>query len=75
MAVMHTRADEMAAELADTLQDQVSVDRIMIGPAGSALATHLGLGAVGICALAANGRNRAVGTNWRVAGSDCTSVG
>lgn len=67
MAVMHTGVDGLAIELADTLQDLVPADRIMIGPAGSALTTHLGLGAVGICALAADGKNKDVDTNQDVA--------
>lgn len=69
MAVMHTGAEALASALADTLQDLVPVDRIIISPAGSALATHVGLGAVGLCALVANGQDSPVGTHPSAAGS------
>jgi DegV family protein with EDD domain len=57
IAVMHTGggAEEMAGSLADSLADLSHGSRPMIGAAGSALATHLGLGAIGVCALAAAG--------------------
>jgi DegV family protein with EDD domain len=53
MAVLHIGAPELAQELAANLRDLVPTERIVIGPAGPALATHLGLGAVGVCALQA----------------------
>jgi DegV family protein with EDD domain len=53
MAVMHTGAVELAQGLVDTLHGLVPAERVVMGPAGSALATHLGLGAVGILALQA----------------------
>jgi DegV family protein with EDD domain len=53
MAVMHTGAAELAQSLVDTLHGLVPVDRIVVGPAGPALTTHLGLGAVGVLALQA----------------------
>jgi fatty acid kinase fatty acid binding subunit len=54
MAVLHTGAKELAQNLAETLCGLVPADRLVIGPAGPALATHLGLGAVGVCALVAS---------------------
>jgi DegV family protein with EDD domain len=53
MAVMHTGAVELAQNLVDTLHGLVPEERLVIGPAGPALATHLGLGAVGVLALQA----------------------
>jgi len=54
-AVLHT-GDEVAAQaLADQIRDLVKGERVLLAPAGSALATHLGLGAVGVCAVAAAG--------------------
>lgn len=53
MAVMHTGAAELAQSLVDTLQGLVRSERLVMGPAGPALATHLGLGAVGVLALQA----------------------
>jgi DegV family protein with EDD domain len=55
MAVLHTGATELAQNLAETLGGLVPADRMVIGPAGPALAAHLGLGAVGVCALLAPG--------------------
>jgi DegV family protein with EDD domain len=57
IAVMHTgaEAEEMARSLADSLADLSPEGRPMVGAAGSALATHLGLGAIGVCALVAAG--------------------
>ncbi len=53
MAVMHTGAVELAQNLVDTLHGLVPEERLVIGPAGPALATHLGLGAIGVLALQA----------------------
>lgn len=53
VAVLHTGAEELAEDLAGMLQDLAPAQSIIIEPAGSALATHLGLGAVGACALLA----------------------
>jgi DegV family protein with EDD domain len=53
ITVLHTDIESLAEELADRLWDLVPDREIAIEPAGSALATHLGLGAVGVCALAA----------------------
>jgi DegV family protein with EDD domain len=53
MAVLHTGAEPLAQALADMLCGLVPAERVIVGPAGPALTTHLGLGAVGVCALAA----------------------
>ena len=53
--VLHTGAENLAEELAGRLQDLAPDRHLSIRPAGSALATHLGLGAVGVCALIATG--------------------
>jgi DegV family protein with EDD domain len=53
MAVMHTAAVELAQSLVDTLHGLVPAERVVMGPAGPALTTHLGLGAVGVLALKA----------------------
>jgi DegV family protein with EDD domain len=55
MAILHTRAEPLAQTLAGMLQGLGATDRTIIGPAGPALTTHLGLGAVGVCALVAAG--------------------
>jgi DegV family protein with EDD domain len=55
MAVLHTGAEKLAQELASLLQDLAPDGDVLVAPAGSALTTHLGLGAVGVCALAAAG--------------------
>jgi DegV family protein with EDD domain len=52
MAVLHTDAEELAGSLAAMLGDVAPADRMLLEPAGSALTFHLGLGAVGVCALA-----------------------
>ena len=58
MAVLHIAAEELARELAALLGDRVPAERLLFQAAGPALATHLGLGAVGVCGLrAAEGRN------------------
>jgi DegV family protein with EDD domain len=54
IAVLHTGAEELAQTLLDQLQDVIPTSGVLIIPAGSALTTHLGLGAVGVCALVAN---------------------
>lgn len=53
VSVLHTGAQDLADELAGRLSDLTAHDGLMIEPAGPALTTHLGLGAVGVCALAA----------------------
>jgi DegV family protein with EDD domain len=55
MSVLHGGAEDLAHKLAESLQDLVPADRMRFQPAGSALVSHLGLGAVGVCALTANG--------------------
>lgn len=58
MTVLHAKAEELARSLADVLRDLVSADHLLIQPAGSAITSHLGLGAVGVCAVvAASGVN------------------
>jgi len=60
LAILHTGAEELALTLSGRLQDLSAphhrgipfpAGRIIICPAGSALATHVGAGAVGACAL------------------------
>ena len=53
MMVLHTGAAKLAEDLADQLWGLACDGQIAVEPAGSALATHLGLGAVGVCALVA----------------------
>lgn len=53
VVVLHTGAARLAEDLAGRLWDLAPDRQIAVEPAGSALATHLGLGAVGVCALAA----------------------
>jgi DegV family protein with EDD domain len=53
MAVLHTAAEPLAHTLAEMLDGLVPAERLIIGPAGPALTTHLGLGAVGVCAVTA----------------------
>jgi DegV family protein with EDD domain len=56
--VLHTGAPELAEELVARLSATWFEDTCLLGPAGFALATHLGLGAVGVTALlAANGEH------------------
>lgn len=53
VAVLHAGAEELARNLAATLEDLAPDGDMLIEPAGAALTTHLGLGAVGVCAIAA----------------------
>jgi DegV family protein with EDD domain len=64
LTVLHTGAEELAQDLGGLLQDLVPGRRMMIQPAGSALTTHLGLGAVGVVTLLA------AGAHSRTAGDD-----
>jgi DegV family protein with EDD domain len=54
--VLHTGAQELAQALASSLRDLTPGREMMVGPAGTALASHLGPGAVGACALLAPNR-------------------
>jgi DegV family protein with EDD domain len=64
LTVLHTGAQGLAQDLGGLLQDLIPGRRMMIQPAGSALATHLGLGAVGVVTLlAADAHSRTVGDN------------
>jgi DegV family protein with EDD domain len=54
MSVLHGGAEDLARKLADSLQDLVPAERVLFQPAGSALISHLGLGAVGVAAVAAD---------------------
>jgi DegV family protein with EDD domain len=51
MAVLHTGAESLARTLAGMLSGLVPAAKMVTAPAGPALTTHLGLGAVGVCAL------------------------
>ena len=53
VAVLHADAEELAQEFAAMLDDLAPYREIMVEPAGLALTTHIGLGAVGVCALIA----------------------
>lgn len=52
VSVLHTGARELAEDLAGKLSDLAPHSQLMVQPAGPALTVHLGLGAVGVCALA-----------------------
>jgi DegV family protein with EDD domain len=54
VAVMHTGAEELAESLVRLLEATFPADSMLVEPAGAALAAHLGLGAVGVCALLAD---------------------
>ena len=56
VSVLHTGAPELAEDLAGRLADLASENHLMVEPAGPALTTHLGLEAVGVCALVCAGR-------------------
>jgi fatty acid-binding protein DegV len=53
MAVLHADGEKLAKSLLDDLQDLISVGRVILSPAGAAVTAHLGVGAVGVCALTA----------------------
>jgi DegV family protein with EDD domain len=53
VAVLHADAEGLAQELAAMIQGLAPYPEIMVEPAGLALTTHLGLGAVGVCAVQA----------------------
>jgi DegV family protein with EDD domain len=53
VSVLHTGARELAEHLAGKLADLAPSGQLMVEPAGPALTVHIGLGAVGVCALAA----------------------
>jgi DegV family protein with EDD domain len=55
VAVLHTGAEDLAHELVSMLGDLAPDSEIMVEPAGAALTTHLGIGAVGVCAVVATG--------------------
>lgn len=55
VAVLHTGAEELAHELVSMIGDLAPDDQMMVEPAGAALTTHLGIGAVGVCAVVATG--------------------
>jgi DegV family protein with EDD domain len=55
MAILHTGSEGLQRDLAHSLQELVPAERVVLEPAGPALTTHLGLGAVGVCALVDNG--------------------
>jgi DegV family protein with EDD domain len=51
LAVMHTSAEALAKSLLGLLAVPLPAEHVMLEPAGAALATHLGLGVVGVCAV------------------------
>lgn len=53
VAVLHTGAEQLAHSLAAAFQDLLPASRMLIRPAGPAITCHLGLGAVGVCAMLA----------------------
>jgi DegV family protein with EDD domain len=53
VAVLHAGAEELGLNLASELKDLFFEGEPRLLPAGSALTSHLGLGAVGVCALVA----------------------
>jgi DegV family protein with EDD domain len=53
LAVLHADAEKSAWELAAMIEDLAPYPEILVEPAGLALTTHLGLGAVGVCAVVA----------------------
>ncbi len=53
MSVLHTGAEALAHEFAASILDWAPERDITVEPVGAALTTHLGLGAVGVCAIVA----------------------
>ncbi|MDQ7029658.1 MAG: DegV family protein [Ardenticatenia bacterium] len=53
VAIMHTHAPDVASQLADMLADVHPRQNILIAEAGVAMGSHVGPGAVGICAVVA----------------------
>ncbi|MGD8624657.1 MAG: DegV family protein [Anaerolineae bacterium] len=53
VAILHTGAEELAETFAGRLREFLPDQEMLMLAAGSALTTHLGLGAVGVCALLA----------------------
>jgi len=51
VSVLHTGAEGLAHEFAASIADWAPDREIMVEPVGPALTTHLGLGAVGVCAI------------------------
>jgi len=51
MAALHADAEELLDSLVGRLHGVFPRENMLVLPAGSALTTHLGLGAVGVCAL------------------------
>jgi DegV family protein with EDD domain len=58
VAVLHAGAEELARELAAMIEYLAPESGVLIEPAGAALTTHLGLGAVGVCAVAAADKSK-----------------
>ncbi len=56
LALLYAGDEETIHDLARELGNRVAADRLVIAPAGSALVAHLGLGAVGACAVIADGQ-------------------
>jgi DegV family protein with EDD domain len=54
MAIMYTGTVELAQDLAATLMGIIPSNQMVVAPAGPAITTHLGLGALGVCALRAD---------------------
>jgi len=54
VAVLHTGAEDLMETFAGRLREFLPEQEMLMLPAGSALTTHLGLGAVGVCALLAD---------------------
>lgn len=57
LALLHAGAEDLVHSLAREVGDRVAADRLVIAPAGSALVAHLGMGAVGACAVIADGHS------------------
>ena len=53
VAVLHTGAEGLAREFTAMIEDLAPYREIMVVPAGPAITTHLGLGAIGVCAVLA----------------------